>query len=335
MGLLIVGMAGAGCAERRAVEAPAWDGWSDAPPPARVPLRVATWNVEGVGAADSPAWVALVDVLERLDADVVALNEVGEMEGADLDALAAELGYGEVVRDEDAPFGDLANALLSRVPVVGSEVLTGGDLSGTAARDLTRSVVVARVQAPGSGAEVGLVAMHFKSGFEPVDAFRRAVDAERARQALSRLGASDVALALGDVNAEPGQRFDPEVFEDEPAGLPETYALGADVAAVLSDGGLSSDPFEVLGTDGWTRLALRQRDGDEATRPTSGRIIDHVFVDGRADRIPVRGEVYGCDDDTPDQPGVADGDPLDNINSCLRAADHLPVVIELSLSAEE
>jgi len=331
--VLLTCAASLGCAERRAIEVPSWDGWSDAPPPARVPFRVATWNVEGLGGADTPTWSALVDVLARVDADVVALNEVDESEAGDLDALGAVLGYGEVVRDPDAPFGELTNAVLSRVPVVASSVLTGADLSGDDARDLTRSVVVVRVQPVGSAVEVGLASVHFKSGFETADVFRRAVDAERTRQAAVEVQASDVGMVLGDLNAEPGQRVDPPVFEAVPEDLPETYRLGADVAAQLADGGLAADPFVVLGADGWSRLALRQRDGEEGTRPTSARVIDHVLVDGRADRIPVRGEVYACEDDTPDQPGVADGDALDNVNSCLRASDHLPVVVELSLQA--
>lgn len=333
LSVLLLSAMAAGCGERRVVETPPWGGWSDAPPPARVPLRLATWNVESVGVEDSPTWLALVDVLQRLDADVVSLQEVGELERDDLEALASRLGYGEVVVDESIPFGDLGNAVMSRVPIVDASVFDGEELAGGPARDLTRGLVSVRVQPPGSAVEVGVVGMHFKSGFEVSDIFRRAVDAARLGQALGGLDASDVVLAMGDVNAEPGQVTDPKSFDALPEGLPDSYLLGADITGRLSDEGLAADPFALLGETGWSRLRLRQRDGDEATRPSSGRVIDHVFVDGRADRIPVRGEVYQCEDDTAEQPGVADGDPLDNINSCLRASDHLPVVVELSLSA--
>ncbi len=333
-GALLVVLGAAGCEAPRTVAQGTWDGWASGDPPARVPLRVVSYNVEGLGTPSTPGFDALVDVLTRIDADVIALNEVDGGEDDALDALAAALGHDGIVLDGDPAFGDLRNAVLSRVPIVASDVLDGRDLAAPDTRDLTRGVVVVRVAVPGTGLEVGVAAMHLKSGFEAVDSYRRAVDALRVTQAAATLDGSDLALVVGDVNAEVGQRHDPVTFTAEPDDLPDSWSVGADVLQGLGAEGLDADPFAEFAAEGWRRVPLTQRDGDAATRPESGRVIDHVLVDDRADRTPLRGEVYDCDDDTEVQPGVADGPALGAVESCARASDHRPVVVELSLSAD-
>jgi endonuclease/exonuclease/phosphatase family metal-dependent hydrolase len=116
------------------------------------------------------AWTA--DMLRRIDADVVAMQEVGPEET--LDALVARLGGGyseRVVGSADAR--GIRCALLSRVRVVRSAVRTSdalpfprfvvGDPAPFGARlPLRRGVVHARVDAGALG-EIDLFVAHFKS----------------------------------------------------------------------------------------------------------------------------------------------------------------------------
>lgn len=85
-------------------------------------LRVATYNIHraiGRDGRDDPSRIARV--LGELDADVIALQEVGDhgrTPGTVLDVLRAETGSsvieGVTLRDARGPFG---NAVLTRVPV--------------------------------------------------------------------------------------------------------------------------------------------------------------------------------------------------------------------------
>jgi len=87
----------------------------------RTRLRVATWNVHGaVGGDGAYAPSRIASVLTELDADVVALQEVGSRSTHDdlLAHLAASTGYrvinGPLVDRDGHSFG---NAVLSRLPV--------------------------------------------------------------------------------------------------------------------------------------------------------------------------------------------------------------------------
>lgn len=326
-------VAACACGAPREVPRPGWAGWSDAAAGSRVPVRVAAWNVETLGVSGAEGRAAVATVLRRLDADVVALSEIEERDRGDLVGFAAELGYDTVIVDDNPPFGTLGNALLARLPVVDAAVVDASTLAGVEARDLTRNIVVVRVQEPGTGLEIAVVAAHLKSGFESVDVFRRAVDGLRLAQAADAVEAADLALVVGDLNAEPDEIVDPARWTEAPGDLPSSYRLGGDIVDVLRGPGVPGSPFVSLEKAGWRRLDLRQRDGDPGTRPTSGRVIDHVLVDARASRTPVRGEVYDCADDTPEQPGVADAGDPPAAAACPLASDHLPLVVELALPA--
>ncbi|MGB5832376.1 MAG: endonuclease/exonuclease/phosphatase family protein, partial [Thiohalocapsa sp.] len=103
-------------------------------------VRIVTWNIETVGARDSAQYEAARAVLQRLDADIVALQEI--LSAADvehLDDFAFDLGYAHVAVAPSGPFGSMRNALLSDYPIRFSDPWTSVELSGDAdADDLTR-----------------------------------------------------------------------------------------------------------------------------------------------------------------------------------------------------
>ncbi len=325
-----------GCLDRR--EGPsdtAWEGWEEGRLEGRARVRAATWNVLELGEPGAFDYEATARVLRRLDADVVGLNEIVPDDASALDQLAEDLGYDVVIRLPVQPFGDTGNALLARLPLIDSATPDAGDLSSDSdAEDMTRRPIVARFQLPGSAETLGVVVQHWKSGFDDADVFRRAVDGWRTAQAASGLDDAYV-LAMGDVNAEPDEVVVPSVFTQAPGGLPGDFSLGADVEALLDGEGLVSQPYAAMADVGLRPTDAAQRDGSLATRPESGRRIDMVFSNDAVRGAGLQAEVYDSRDDTPEQPGLADGEPRPELTDVNRASDHLPVLVEFRVTPAE
>ncbi len=238
-----------------------------------MPLSLATLNLKDFfpqpphDFAPKVAWVA--EMVARVDADVVALQEVGPPET--LEALLARLdrrgGYGDpVIGTPDAR--GIRCALLSRVPVVRARVHTAeslpfpvfhaGDAPPFGTRiPLRRGVVVAQIDGGDFGL-VDVIVAHFKSrrwvplvdasgnSVQPTTARDRA-EAElrslvwRAAEALCVRGLVDEAIAarpdakvavMGDLN-------------DGPDSTPVVVVRGADLAS-CADAVAAAQRFSVL-----------------------------------------------------------------------------------------
>lgn len=146
-----------------------------------MPLRIATFNLKDffLPRSDAERGVAVAKFsnvtanLRRANADVVALQEVGEEQ--QLDRLVndlSDLGYGAPVVGTTDKRG-IRNAILSRVPVLWSQVHTQktlpfphfieGDQTPFVDRiPLRRGIVHVRVESPDLG-EVDVLTAHFKS----------------------------------------------------------------------------------------------------------------------------------------------------------------------------
>lgn len=310
-----------------------WTSWGDAPTGQREAVRVANWNVESLGAVGDDGWTATRNVLARLDADVVGLNEIVDVDIDALHALADELGYPLVLTHPDQPYGDLGNAVLSRLEEIQTTFPSAADLSGDGrATDLTRLPVVHVARLP-SGEELTFITEHWKSGFEPADELRRTIDGVRVAQAAASRVSSDLLIVMGDVNEEitnvPG---DPERFVSVPGGMPDDYTVGSDVSAAMTGDGLVHDPFAPLLDQGLSIVDCAQRDGTIGTRPSSGRRIDYAFVNAAVRRAGLSAEVYDSADDA--RPGIADGGEPPGYNDSNHASDHLPLLLEFQVTVE-
>lgn len=312
---------------------PSWSGWGDTqtdpadPPVEPVEIRVATWNIEALGSPESEQYIAVRDILRRLDADVVGLNEVEAYEGDTLEQLASELGYAVVVYSSRQPFGGGGNAILSRFEELASRLPDSALLSGdSTAKDVTRLPVVHTGRIRSLDMEMTVVAQHWKAGFEESDDFRRAVDGWRTAQAAEYGSSSDFLVVMGDVNGEP-EDFpgEPAAFTSSPWGLPSSYELGSDLDLLMAQSGIPNDPFGVLEDLNLERLPATQISGHRGTRPSSGRVIDHIFVSpGIADRAP-KTEIYDSSQDIGGS--IATGNSSPRSGDSARASDHFPVLM--------
>lgn len=303
---------------------------------AQTPVRVMTWNIQVVGAPGTTQYEAARQVLARLDADVVGINEVSSSSDVgNLAALASDAGYGHLFVPSSAPSGGLRNAVLSRYPIVSSAVETSASLSGDpGANDLARDIVVVTVDVPQTERHATIAVMHWKSSNQNVDEFRRAVESYRVAQSISSFDlGSDAVIVVGDVNEElDSVPRSPSFFTSLPSGLPSSFSLGADAQAELSGPGFFNDPFSYVSSPDLVVLDARQLDGSDATRPSSGRRLDYVFVS-----TPLRGttpatEVYDARDEGLPGGLPKAGAPL-SASTTQDASDHFPVVVDVVVPA--
>ena len=297
-------------------------------------IRVATWNIETVGSPGSAEYAAALDILERIGAEVVAINEIASAaDTTNLSQLATDAGYTSVVVPSSNPFGSDRNAILTTLPVLSQTINTSADLSGdTTANDLSRLLVEVTLDSPGNATDLTVVSAHWKSGTGNDDEFRRVVESRRMAQAVADPDPLyDAYILLGDVNEEADNvPQSPNPIVSEPSGLPGSFELGADLEASLLAGGFTNDPFANLSAAQVSVLDALQLDGLDSTRPASGRRLDYLFVSPVIVAAGAIAEVYDSNDE-----GLAGG--LAKYGASLptttsaTASDHLLVFADLEL----
>ncbi len=308
---------------------------------AQSPVRVATWNIESVGEPGSGQYRAAALVLNRVGADVVAINEVnGNVEAGYLETLASETGYEHVVVPTTNPFGSLRNGFISRLPLRETVIHTSGSISGDgSANDLTRLIIEVVVDVPDTPIDLTLVTNHLKASTTNADEFRRACEAARFEQVVADLaGSREAFVILGDMNAVvTGPPGVPNPFVELPTGLPQSFRLGLDLREVLyREGGIINDPFHYMGR--WngpatTVLDARQMDGFQGTH-VSGRRIDYILASHRLSGACAPAEVYDSADEQRGGGLPKYGDPLPPGISAA-ASDHLIVFADLVVPRRE
>ncbi|MEK7950549.1 endonuclease/exonuclease/phosphatase family protein [Luteolibacter soli] len=316
-------------------------------PAAAVEIRVATYNIgahftaEGFpdyslgdpGTADHDN---VRDVLDRIDADVVALQEIAsaDVSGApdDLDALAASLGYPYIYTAPTASAPPLTGPIdttlrvvfLSRFPFI----TTSAVRSPEGARELTRLDPVVKVDVPGTTRDLLLISAHLKSGTAAADKFRRAVEFKRLAGHLGALGLTndDNYIIMGDFNLSSSNA----TYNAFPADMPASYDLGDDIPFPLT---YSTNPLSYFTTPSVTKLDLRQVNGSTATFQ-SGSAIDLIMVSPAIAGRPVDSEVYNSTLDTSNSVGLPKaGSPL-AAGASAAASDHYAVFADLELDSD-
>ena len=300
-------------------------------------VRVATFNIESVGAEASDSFQAAVDILQRIDADIVCLQEVVEWETTSLFALGNAAGYPDVIQGNRPPAigGEFTNACMSRpgLSIVGS--YGGAELSpGGTSNDVGRDILVVQAELAEAGeppCRLGLITLHLKSGQKPLDWFRRQVEAQRVAQAVAiyqEQYPGDPLVILGDLNESIDDPALGSVFESIPPGLPDSYDVGTDIEFPLL-----YDPFATFADLGFSRVDAMQEDSARDETWADLVRLDYVLLAGPQLEVA---EVYNACRDN----GVDDaprggwmskaGDPLQCEVSEV-ASDHFPVAADLVL----
>jgi endonuclease/exonuclease/phosphatase family metal-dependent hydrolase len=299
-------------------------------------VRIVTYNVKSVGFEDTEQWSALGTILARLAPDLICFQEVGDDETAPLRALTMALGWGEPVQAESSNLigGELHNACLgphpmSRIASYGNELSSDPNAS-----DVARDFLGVRLVH--DGCPINVIAVHAKSGQEPVDFFRRQVELIRLGQAIEDVRAQygdDPLVVMGDFNENPDDPGIGTVFESLPAGLPQSYELGDDIPLPLM-----YDPFVTVDGFGITRVEPTHEDSPRmgtwgVDADFEGIRLDYVWLDGpQLDGTIVYDACRddGVDEDPQGQWLPLAGDPVACEVSAL-ASDHLPIVVDLAL----
>ncbi|MEJ6728438.1 MAG: endonuclease/exonuclease/phosphatase family protein [Akkermansiaceae bacterium] len=238
-------------------------------------VRVATMNVFlGIEEPGTTSHDALAAVLGRIDADVVALQEVQGQDRSgnpsNLDQLATSLGYSHVFVPSGTAFDTNSGVILmSKLPFLETASIT----SPLGAKDLTRIHAVAKVDVPGTSEDPTIVTLHLKCCFDPDDFFRRAVEMERIKIYLDDEGldGSDNVIVLGDFNL----LGSPQTYNSLPDGLPVTYSLGPDISFPVQ---YYMNPVSYFNAYPLVNPMPLQQDGMEDATFQGGSVLDYIII---------------------------------------------------------
>jgi len=269
-------------------------------------FRLASYNIEnGVGQPGSAKFEAARRILERIDADVIAFQEMSAGDDfGNLRALVDALGFGtgrsslatdgDVFAGQTYVGGDFPSdqyvALASRFPIT-SAAQIGRGAGGV--REITRYPLFATVAVPGSTEDVAFVVVHYKAGSRDADRFRKAVEGYRTREFLEGQGIDGIArnvFVLGDFNEDINDRQDASystaigapashMFPDG-SMLPVSFGLGADISGALAiDIPYARFPDSAFAPVGTSAIPALQVNGSDRTRnDLSPRRIDYLMV---------------------------------------------------------
>lgn len=309
-----------------------------------VEVRVATFNIGAhfgesyfdysLGDPGTPDHDTVLAVLNRIDADVVALQEIHsvDLQGTpdDLDALAASAGYPHlfVTPLTNAMDTSLRVVILSKFPFLSTSHVN----SPSGAKELTRLHPVVKVDIPGTTNDLTMISAHLKAGTTSADRFRRAVEMKRltGHLASSGLTTDDNYVILGDFNPSANNG----TFSTLPADLPGSYVLGSDITLPVT---YSTNMLSYFTTPNAVKLDPRQLDNSASTYGTTfsnGPTLDLVMVSPAIAGRPKASEVYNSTLDTSNSVGLPkNGAPLASTTSAT-ASDHYAVFADLEMDSD-
>ncbi|GAA5482224.1 endonuclease/exonuclease/phosphatase family protein [Haloferula sargassicola] len=306
-----------------------------------VGLRVATFNIEthrntegwpdyALGDPGTPDHDSVAAILGRVDADVVALQEVhtSDLSGSpsEVDQLAATLGLPYLYAGVNSGNFDtsLRVVILSRYPFLSAESIT----SPPGAKEISRHCPAVVVDIPGTPADPLIISAHLKSGTAAADKFRRAIEMRRLTDYLSSSGfaESDNFIVMGDFNPSSTTT----TFTTPPSGLPSTFDLGEDLSLPVT---YTPAMITYFGSPQPVLLDPRQLDGDDGTYEF-GQTLDLLMVSPGLASRPYATEVYNSEIDVSNSAGLLKfGSPLPAATSST-ASDHYMVFADFELDPD-
>ena len=332
-------------------------------------VRVATYNILAFNTG-TPSYDALVDMVRRMDPDVLCVQELWVEQGdlGDVAQFANDIGLPfHVTAGAGSSSTSLRVATFSRWTICDSESWTPEEISGDSnANDLTRDILEVRISVPSvCGPEVSqccgnLVVFnsHLKAGsFNAIDRFRRAVEVQFRLAPIMEQALSDCAgatvVAAGDFNEDGLVTDSPVTWFSQPPGAPGSYRLGNDVSLPFT-----YDPKTLLRDVGGNNTfvvadaSLEDLPGSQGTFIGTGSRLDYIWASlgsgsSSLAKPPIltapisSSEVYDANADNGSDDGFFGdlarkygGGPLP-VGTSTQASDHLPVFADLILDGCE
>lgn len=314
-----------------------------------VPVRVATFNVEnGIAEPGSDKYEAAKAILQRMDADVIAFQELRRSSATipweeHWQQLANELGYVHAFGPGGTTMaGSHRLGYFSRFPIVDVQHLS----SPSGANELTRRPMRVVIEVPGAARPLVLWNMHHKAneGTDPVllerNQFRRAVEAQRIVQDIDAYRAAhpdhEEFVVLGDLNADVFTEQQATSITQLPFGLPLSYSLGSDISFPVAYRFFPDERYGDAGGGMWRVDAFQQNSTVRHTFPSWPSVLDYVIVSTalyQGPAGPLVGEVYNSARDAafPNSglPKVGNALPASFSRT---ASDHLPVFVDVEMA---
>ena len=302
-------------------------------------VRVASFNAYvGIGEVGGMKYEAAKAVLSRIDADIVAFQELRAVSSNEFVSLVTELGHPYWVWGVNSGTlgGNHFLAFSSRHPIVDWHDIT----SPPGANDMTRPPLRATFEVAAHSDLLTLWNVHHKASADWVSAFRRAVESIRLVADIDgylsvHTGRVNYAV-LGDFNGD-YRAWQPDFFLEPPdsSWLPAVYQLGEDI---LEDH--FPMPYRLYPDDryrdagmGLTRVPAFQGNGTSLPTHWGGSILDYILISpALGDRMGARtvAEVYNSVWDTEFDGLWKRGDPLPPETSG-QASDHFALFMDLWL----
>jgi endonuclease/exonuclease/phosphatase family metal-dependent hydrolase len=298
-------------------------------------VRIVTVNAyNGIPATNTIEYLATKTILERIDADIVAFQELTPSTSNNWSFLASDLGYPYKVFGRSSPFPGHNLGYFSRYPII-SEFNV---ISPVGARELTRLPLRIVVAFPGAAKPLAIWNMHHKAYIDDLNSFRRAVEAIRIREDIdiyrARVPLSDYMVLLGDMNDYVERDDQAAYFTNLPSGLPGSYNLGDDIAFPIQYATFPVDRYSSAG-GGLNMLdAYQIGTTNKGTMQWHNSRIDFMFMStALVDSVygAITSEVYNTHLDSNSIGMPKAGEPPPATYS-QHMSDHYPVIADIYLS---
>ncbi|HMP72159.1 MAG TPA: hypothetical protein PKE55_02745 [Kiritimatiellia bacterium] len=301
-------------------------------------VRVASYNIEnGIGQVGDDKYNAIKSTLERIEADIVAFQELFFSQSNQWVALAAELGYPHTAL---APEGGQRTGYFSRYPILSTHYVQSPSPANEMARPVGRIVV----DVPEAETPLVIWNAHKKALGDDINQFRRAVETLRIINDIDQYRTAHTGhvayIVLGDMNADvftqpQSVSFSESWFNDNQASLPASYQLGEDIEFPVAYAWFPDERY-ADGHHAVHRSFMTQADGNGLYSFEDNSFIsrlDYIYLSpALAEALPV-GEIYNSHHDGT-FPGLPKGGTPLPANTSGVASDHLPIFIDIYMSPE-
>ncbi len=289
----------------------------------------------GIGAPGQPDHDKVRDVIARINADVVALQEIhtADVNAGNVSILASNLGYtySYIAPNTNTFDTSLRVIFLSRFPFI-----TTTSIDAPAGfKELSRLHPVVKVDLPGTSKDPTIIGVHLKSGTGSDDRFRRAVEMKRVARYLTSQGitAEDNFIILGDFNPSATNK----TFTALPSGLPGSFSLGTDLNFPAIPITYSANPAAYFTNPIPTKLDPRQVNNSAATYNTSvttGPTYDLFLVSPAIAGRPHSQEIYNSTLDTSNSIGLPKTGAPPAADTSYIASDHYAVFADMEMDQD-